>query len=106
MSDDPVTAAATCRAGTAGRLARGGVTVVVAAFAASILPTDPVIGVMAAVVAAVAAIMTITGRCPADGLPPAEHPLPTNALGFADAREQVDLSTSTTTQNRSSHVRQ
>lgn len=107
MSDRSLTPAPTCRVGIAGRLMRGGVAVVVAAFAASMLPTDPVIGATAGVAAVVVAVMALTGWCPADWFASrGRRETPRNTLGFPEAHQHVDLSQPATTHDRSSHVHQ
>jgi hypothetical protein len=86
---------------------RGGVAVLMAAFAASMLPTDPVIGAAAGVVAVLVAIMALTGLCPADWFASRRRrETPQNTLGFREAHQHVDLSRPATTHDRSSHVHQ
>ncbi|MCE7483410.1 DUF2892 domain-containing protein [Microbacterium profundi] len=106
MPDRSLTSAPACRVGVWGRLARGAVAVVTAAFAASMLPTDPVTAAVAGLFAVLVAVMAITGWCPADWLAPRRQShAPQNTLGFPDAHQDVDLAASiAAVQNRSSHV--
>lgn len=102
MSDRPLPSAPTCRVGTTGRLVRGGIAVILAAFAASMLPTDPVIGAAAGVFAVLAAVMAITGRCPSDWLAPrGRRETPRNTLGFPDAHRHIELLRPATRHDRS-----
>lgn len=108
MPDRSLASAPACRVGVWGRLARGAVAVVVAAFAASMPPTDPVIAAVAGVFALLVAVMAITGWCPADWFAsrrPSRASQRQNTLGFPDAHQHVDLvASAATVQNRSSHV--
>ena len=104
MSDQQLTCAPACRAGVWGRLSRGAVALIVGAFGASMLSTDPVIAVAAGVMAAIIAVMAVTGTCPTDWLTTRRQShTPQHPLDIPDARQHVDL-TSAPVPNRSSHV--
>lgn len=81
--------AAACRAGTPERIVQGAVAVLIGAFALDSL-ADPVIAVIAGLVAVVLLAGTIGGWCPGALLAqrfarPAE-----NTRGIAEARQQLD----------------
>lgn len=92
-----------CRVGPVQRVAGGGLAVVLAGFAVTMIARDPAVGVMAGLVAVVAIIVATTGWCPAAWLAcrPARRAAEPNTLGFPEARIAIDLAVEP--QNRSPH---
>lgn len=75
------------------RILRGITALIMAAFAVSMLPTEPVPGVAAGVVALGIAVSAITGACPRNWLGSLQAKQEPSALGFDDARNAVTLTT-------------
>lgn len=79
----------TCPSTRSERVIRGIIALVLAAFAVSLLPAEPIPGIAAGVMALGIAASAITGACPRNWLGPQGEP---TALGFVDARSAVNLS--------------
>lgn len=79
-----------CTATRPERLLRGVIALVLAAVALSTLPTAPVVGVAASIVALGIAAMAITGACPPDGVQRSVQRTPASD-DDADARSIVTL---------------
>jgi hypothetical protein len=82
-----------CTSTRSERVLRGIVALIMAAFAVSMLPTDPIPGVAASVVALGIAASAITGGCPRNWLGSLQAKQEPAALGFDDARDAVTLTT-------------
>lgn len=85
----------TCASSRAQRLVRGIVALIMVAYAVSALPTEPVLGIAAGVIALGMAVSAITGVCPLGRVPSGRRP-ETASLGYDDGRAFVDLSNSRT----------
>lgn len=82
-----------CRAGVGGRALRGVVAILLAAFAVSSFPAEPLIGAAVGFCAVVVTVMAVTGRCPADWFASRGQGSTTNnTFGFPDVHEHINLS--------------
>lgn len=82
------------RVGFAERIVRGVIALLVASFSAAMLPTQPVVAVLAAVAAAGIATMAASGTCPASWLrsrAARRHTAPPIAFDDATAIVQIDI---------------
>lgn len=100
--------AASCSVGPAGRVQRGIVALVTAAFAISFFPSSPAMAIVAGVFALAMAVMAITGFCPATWVQLRQaSEQAENTLGYEDARavivfdEETEATTNAST--RSAH---
>ncbi|WP_026926955.1 YgaP-like transmembrane domain [Granulicoccus phenolivorans] len=82
----------TCASSRTQRVVRGIVALFMVAYAVSTLPTAPVLGIAAAVIAIGIAVSAVTGACLTNPLQLRGKQEPTS-FGFDDARKVVDLST-------------